>query len=137
MVQICDSGAVDINARCVPSGAQLGFSFRPSPCVNCVYLRDATSMMNMLNRPAAYPRVHANAMICPSGCQEGLDASPVAWSQPFDVRPIHIHPVNLLRAGRPETNTISFPVLGLTLGSASMKLKTRSAARPLPSKFAM
>src|SRR5271157_1379181 len=72
----CDPARVDMNTRCRPSGAQLGFSFRPSPCVNCVYLRDATSMMNMLKAPWAYPRVHAYAIICPSGCQAGLEASP-------------------------------------------------------------
>ena len=53
--------------------------------------------MNMLKFPVANPRVHANAMICPSGCHDGLDASPFAGSQPLDVRPVHIHPVNLLR----------------------------------------
>src|ERR1039458_8631954 len=37
MVQIwCVPPRVDINTRCAPSGAQLGFSFRPSLCVNCV-----------------------------------------------------------------------------------------------------
>src|SRR5579871_391564 len=35
--QICGGPLrVDINTRCFPSGAQLGFSFRPSPCVSCV-----------------------------------------------------------------------------------------------------
>src|ERR1035438_596370 len=60
-----------------PSGAQLGFSFLPSPCVNCTYSLVATFMVNMLKAPVAYPWVHAKAIRWPSGCHDALDASPV------------------------------------------------------------
>jgi len=37
MDQICgDPVRVDMKTKCFPSGAQLGFSLRPSLCVNCV-----------------------------------------------------------------------------------------------------
>ena len=60
-----------------PIGCQLGFSFFPSPWVNWRYFRSATSMVNMLKAPVAYPWVQAKAMICPFGCQDGLVASPL------------------------------------------------------------
>src|ERR1019366_4287961 len=57
-----------------PSGAQLGFSFLPSPCVNCPYSLVSTFMVNMLKAPVEYLWVHAKAIRWPSGCHDALEA---------------------------------------------------------------
>ena len=97
-----------------------------------VLARLATSMMKMLKLPVAKPRVQANARICPSGCHDGLEASPVPSESRSTSAAVHIHPVNLLRdRNGPMTNAISAPVLGFTLGSTSMDLDDgdRAASR--------
>src|SRR6476660_3157069 len=63
---------------CLPSGAHVGFSLRPDPCVNCTTSRVATSIKKILKLPGSKPRDHANAMCWPSGCHDGL----LAWPSP-------------------------------------------------------
>ena len=66
-------------------------------------------------------------MCCPSGCHAGFEASP----SPVVSRTISVPSIFILYIccgpERPDTKTISFPVLGLTLGSTSTKRRMRQA----------
>src|SRR5579859_7545975 len=59
-------------------------------------------------------------MICPLGCQDGLDASPSPEVSISALPPSRVIRQICCGPERPDTNTISVPVLGLTLGSTSI-----------------
>src|SRR5690349_19063387 len=67
MEKICGTPVrVEAKTRWRPSGAQLGFSLRPSLWVSWTYCFDPISITNKLKFPVAMPRVQENAKCCPS-----------------------------------------------------------------------
>src|SRR5436305_11553078 len=91
----------------------------------------------MFQPPIAYPRVHANASICPPGCHDGFPASPLpSVSRSISAPSIFIR-YTCCGPERPDVNAISLPVLGLTFGSVSIATSEEIRRKPVPSKFAM
>src|ERR1700674_3564597 len=79
------------------------------------------------------PLVQANAMICPFGCQDGFDASPSPDVSISRLAPSRVIFQICSGPERPDTNTISAPVFGLTLGSASIFRVFERCCKWLPS----
>src|SRR5579871_4900431 len=99
--------------------------------------RVAMSIRKILKLPGSNPRVQANAINLPSDRQDGLATSPSPVVSILRSVPSSVIRQSCCLPPRPEINSISEPVLGLSFGETSIARTFDSLRNPLPSTFAI